>query len=166
MVCPIKTALNIDDAVMAELKREAARQGRTMSELVETALRLLLSSQRKRGKIPALLKFRSGGRSSTLPTAMPCTTPWKVASAPPSTPMCWSTPPSAISYRLPRLARAPTGGTGSWHTTCAILYELLRVTTHARVMRRPWSATGGVGLDVTALHAWERSTQELPADNL
>jgi hypothetical protein len=26
--------------------------------------------------------------------------------------------------------------------------------------------TGGVGLDVTALHAWERSTQELPADNL
>jgi hypothetical protein len=44
-------------------------------------------------------------------------------------------------------------------------YEFLRVTTHARVMRCPWS-TGGVGLDVTALHAWERSTQELPADNL
>jgi Arc/MetJ family transcription regulator len=57
----MKTTLNIDDTVMAELKREAARQGRTISELVETALRLLLSSQRKRGKIPALPKFHSGG---------------------------------------------------------------------------------------------------------
>jgi hypothetical protein len=57
----LKTTLNIDDTVMAERKREAARQGRTISELVETALRLLLSSQRKRGKIPALPKFRSGG---------------------------------------------------------------------------------------------------------
>jgi Arc/MetJ family transcription regulator len=57
----MKTTLNIDDTVMAELKREAARQGRTISELVETALRLLLSSQQKRGKIPALPKFRSGG---------------------------------------------------------------------------------------------------------
>ncbi|TMJ95477.1 MAG: ribbon-helix-helix protein, CopG family [Alphaproteobacteria bacterium] len=57
----MKTTLNIDDTVMAELKREAARQGRTMSELVETALRLLLASQRKRGRLPALPKFRSGG---------------------------------------------------------------------------------------------------------
>jgi ribbon-helix-helix CopG family protein len=57
----MKTTLNIDATVMAELKREAARQGRTMSELVETALRLLLRSQRKRGRIPALPKFRSGG---------------------------------------------------------------------------------------------------------
>jgi hypothetical protein len=55
------TTLNIDDTVMAELKREAARQGRTMSELVETALRLLLRSQRKREKIVALPSFRSGG---------------------------------------------------------------------------------------------------------
>jgi hypothetical protein len=57
----MKTTLNIDDTVMAELRREAARQNRTMSELVETALRLLLASQRKRGKIPTLPKFRSGG---------------------------------------------------------------------------------------------------------
>ena len=33
--------------MLAELKREAARQGRTMSELVESALRLLLASRRK-----------------------------------------------------------------------------------------------------------------------
>jgi hypothetical protein len=57
----MKTTLNIDATVMAELKREAARQGRTMSELVGTALRLLLRSQRERGRLPALPKFRSGG---------------------------------------------------------------------------------------------------------
>ena len=57
----MKITLNIDDTVMADLKREAARQGRTMSELVETALRMLLRSQRKRGPIPALPTFRSGG---------------------------------------------------------------------------------------------------------
>jgi len=57
----MKTTLNIDDKVMADLKREAARQGRTMSELVESALRLLLRSQRKRPKIVPLPTFRSGG---------------------------------------------------------------------------------------------------------
>jgi Arc/MetJ family transcription regulator len=57
----MKTTLNIDDIVMAELKREAARQSRTMSELVESALRLLLRPQRKRHKIVALPTFRSGG---------------------------------------------------------------------------------------------------------
>jgi uncharacterized protein len=29
----------------------------------------------------------------------------------------------------------------AWYTTWAILYEFLRVTTHARVMRRPWSVS-------------------------
>ena len=57
----MKATLNIDDRVMAELKREAARQGRTMSEMVESALRLLLSSQRKKDKMVALPIFRSGG---------------------------------------------------------------------------------------------------------
>jgi hypothetical protein len=57
----MKTTLNIDDTVMAELKREAARQNRTMSELVETALRLLLRSPRKRAGVPPLPTFRSGG---------------------------------------------------------------------------------------------------------
>jgi uncharacterized protein len=28
----------------------------------------------------------------------------------------------------------------AWYTTWAILYEFMRVTTHGRVMRRPWSA--------------------------
>lgn len=29
----------------------------------------------------------------------------------------------------------------AWYTTWAIIYEFLRVTTHPRVLRRPWTAT-------------------------
>jgi Ribbon-helix-helix protein, copG family len=47
----MKTTLNIDDSVMAELKREAARQGRTMSELVETALEC--------GRVPSADEIRA-----------------------------------------------------------------------------------------------------------
>lgn len=61
MVFHMKTTLNIDDTVMAELKREAARQGRTMSELVESALRLLLRSPRRRPDLPPLPSFNGGG---------------------------------------------------------------------------------------------------------
>jgi hypothetical protein len=57
----MKTTLNIDHTVMARLKREAARQGRTMSELVETALRLLFQSQKSRRRLPPLPTFRGGG---------------------------------------------------------------------------------------------------------
>jgi Ribbon-helix-helix protein, copG family len=61
MVLHMKTTLNIDDTVMAQLKREAARQGRTMSELVETALRLLFRAQRKTEEPAPLPTFHSGG---------------------------------------------------------------------------------------------------------
>jgi len=61
MVCHMKTTLNIDDTVMKELRREALRQGRTMSELVETALRLLLRSPRRREPLPPLPSYHSGG---------------------------------------------------------------------------------------------------------
>ena len=61
MVSHMKTTLNIDDKLMIELKREAARQRKTMSELVETALRLLLQAPRKRNNLPPLPTFRSGG---------------------------------------------------------------------------------------------------------
>ncbi len=57
----MKTTLNIDDQVFSQLKREAARQGRTMSDLVETALRLLLRSPRRRTALPPLPTFESGG---------------------------------------------------------------------------------------------------------
>ena len=61
MAYHMKTTLNIDDTVMVELKREAARQGRTMSEMVEAALRTMLRSPRKKGALPPLPTFRSGG---------------------------------------------------------------------------------------------------------
>jgi hypothetical protein len=60
MVFHMKTTLNIDDGVMLRLKREAARQGRTMSEMVETALRLFLERPKKPAALPSLPTFRSG----------------------------------------------------------------------------------------------------------
>ncbi len=56
----MKITLNINDSVMALLKREAARQGRTMSDLVESALRLMFRAQRRRRELPAQPTFRSG----------------------------------------------------------------------------------------------------------
>jgi hypothetical protein len=46
---------------MAQLKREAARQKRTISELVETALRGLFRSQKRHEEGPPLPTFHSGG---------------------------------------------------------------------------------------------------------
>jgi len=57
----MKTTLNIDETVMARLRREAAQQGRTMSDLVETALRQLFRDQRSRPELPPLPSFHSGG---------------------------------------------------------------------------------------------------------
>jgi uncharacterized protein len=44
----------------------------------------------------------------------------------------------------------------AWYTTWAILYEFMRVTTHPRVMRRPWSAP----------QAWEFVTALLASPGL
>lgn len=60
MVSHMKTTLNIDEVVMAQLKQEAARQGRTMSELVETALRTLFRAQKEQKKLPPLPTFHGG----------------------------------------------------------------------------------------------------------
>ncbi len=59
MVFHMKTTLNIDDAVMIQLKMEAARQQRTMSEIVETALREFLESSNRPAKIGPLPTFDS-----------------------------------------------------------------------------------------------------------
>ena len=61
MVFHIKTTLNIDDGVMLRLRREAARTGRTMSELVETALRGLLQAKPAAVELRPLPSFNSGG---------------------------------------------------------------------------------------------------------
>ena len=60
MVFHMKTTLNIDDTVMMQLKREAARQRRTMSDLVETALRNLFREQKQPKKLPPLPRFHGG----------------------------------------------------------------------------------------------------------
>jgi len=62
MVRHMKTTLNVDDTVMARLKREAARTGRTMSELVETALRRLLDA-REAQTLLAPLPILHGGQA-------------------------------------------------------------------------------------------------------
>jgi plasmid stability protein len=50
----MKTTLQIDDGVMRDLKMRAARDGRTMSELVETALRRLLEERPAEKDLPPL----------------------------------------------------------------------------------------------------------------
>ena len=59
----MKTTLNLDASVMARLKQEAARQGSTMSELVETALRRLLDAPATvpSRPLPELPTFHGGG---------------------------------------------------------------------------------------------------------
>jgi len=61
MVCHMKTTLNISDVTMGQLRREAARQNRTMSELVEAALRALLQPRDRRTELPPLPEFSTGG---------------------------------------------------------------------------------------------------------
>jgi hypothetical protein len=58
----VKTTLKIDDSVMTRLKKEAAERGCTMSELVESSLRLLFQAEKTPSKIPPPLpKFKSSG---------------------------------------------------------------------------------------------------------
>ncbi|HEX2888436.1 DUF6364 family protein [Vineibacter terrae] len=57
----MKITLQIDDKVIAQLKREAARQGRSTSELAEKALRTLLRSQKEADAPGPLPVFRGGG---------------------------------------------------------------------------------------------------------
>ncbi len=57
----MKTTLEIDEGVMRELKARAARDGKTMSELVEAALRALLEEKPVTKDLPPMPTFRSGG---------------------------------------------------------------------------------------------------------
>jgi plasmid stability protein len=61
MVFHMKTTLTIDDGVMRRLKAEAARRRRTMSDLVEAALRAFLRTKPDTGEAPKLPSFESGG---------------------------------------------------------------------------------------------------------
>ena len=61
MLCHMKTTLNIDESTMARMKDEARSQGRTLTELVEMALRLFLQRPKQVRNLPPLPRF-SGGR--------------------------------------------------------------------------------------------------------
>ena len=58
----MKTTLVVNDTIMKRLKAEAARQGVTISELVESALRQLLDRPHsKQTKLPPLPSHDLGG---------------------------------------------------------------------------------------------------------
>lgn len=57
----MKITVNVSNEAARRLKREAAGQGRTMSGIVEAALRLFLRPRRKQTKLPPLPTFDSGG---------------------------------------------------------------------------------------------------------
>ncbi len=57
----MKTTLVISDRVMTRLRQEAARRRCTISELVEAALRQFLEAKERRGSLPPLPSFDSGG---------------------------------------------------------------------------------------------------------
>jgi Ribbon-helix-helix protein, copG family len=60
MVFHMKTTLNIDDKIMKRLKEESVRQGKTMSELLESALRAMFQSRRSATELPPLPTFEGG----------------------------------------------------------------------------------------------------------
>jgi hypothetical protein len=57
----MEITLEIDDAVMNELELEAARQGVTTSQLVETAFCSFFQEHEPTKKLPPLPTFSSGG---------------------------------------------------------------------------------------------------------
>ncbi len=57
----MKTTLNISEAILRELKREAARRRQTMSEMVEAALRNFVEPAKPPAPLPPLPEFSGGG---------------------------------------------------------------------------------------------------------
>ena len=60
MVFRMKATFIIPDAVVRELKRQAAKRGTTMSELATELLRKGLSSRPKPARLPPLPSFNAG----------------------------------------------------------------------------------------------------------
>jgi len=59
----MRTTIRLDDSLLAEVKRIAAATGRTMTAVIEDALREALARRRERGERPlvALPTFRGDG---------------------------------------------------------------------------------------------------------
>lgn len=56
----METTLNISDETLARLKQEAARRGRTISEIVEESLAGLLPTSKAERTAPPLPSFHGG----------------------------------------------------------------------------------------------------------
>ena len=61
MVLNMMTMLNVNENVMRALKTEAARQGVSVSKLLENTLCTFLDQKPKPAKLPSLPAFRGGG---------------------------------------------------------------------------------------------------------
>ena len=63
MIVYMETTLTIDDAILRELREEAARRGTTMSALVEAGVRRILSERpaTEADEPPPLPTWNSGG---------------------------------------------------------------------------------------------------------
>jgi hypothetical protein len=57
----VRITLNISETLMRDLKREAAEQGKTMTEFVEAVLRARLQHKLGEAGLPPLREFSSGG---------------------------------------------------------------------------------------------------------
>jgi hypothetical protein len=60
LIC-MRTTLIIPDALMNRLREKAAKENSTISEMVESAIRLWLQPERQPQKLPPLPTYRGGG---------------------------------------------------------------------------------------------------------
>jgi hypothetical protein len=60
MVIHMRITLDISDAIVRALKREAERRGQTVSALVEEALQRILSAKQPATRLPVLPTFHGG----------------------------------------------------------------------------------------------------------
>lgn len=75
----LRITLNLDDALHASLKMEAARQGQTMSSLVDAALRLLLTPAQEPAVLPPLPVYEGGGSYVDVANRARSTRRWMIA---------------------------------------------------------------------------------------
>jgi hypothetical protein len=80
MYSPSVSSNRLDNRAAARLKREAARRGCTMSELVEMALRMLFRAPKRTAELPELPSFDSGGALVDLADRSALYGPWRVGS--------------------------------------------------------------------------------------
>ena len=145
MVFHMKTTLNIDDTVMARLRREAARQNKTMSELVEAALRLLLQAKPARAKKSChrCRRFTEANSSLISPIATPFTRQWKGAhyvTVIDTNILVYAANRDSEFHEVCReRIKTYCESASPWFLSWPICYEFLRVVTHPAIPTKSWT---------------------------